>query len=113
AWIRAADILSLPSYREGLGVVILEAGACEVPVVASRIYGIVDALIEGETGLMHPAGDRVALAQCIDRLARDPALRARLGSAARAFVASRFEQRDVIARLADFVMRGLGASRRV
>ena len=73
----------------------------------------VDALIEGETGLMHPAGDRVALAQCIDRLARDPALRARLGSAGRAFVASRFEQRDVIARLADFVMRGLGASRPV
>src|SRR5439155_130500 len=80
ATINAANILALPSYREGLGNVILEAGACELPVVASKIYGIVDALREGETGLMHPPGDRAALAQCIDTLVRDPLLRARLGA---------------------------------
>ena len=103
AWIAAADIVSLPSYREGLANVILEAAACQVPVVASRIYGIVDALVENETGLAHPPGDQAALSQCLDQLISDPALREQLGKAGRAFVMSRFEQGDAVGRFVAYI----------
>jgi len=82
-FMAAADVLCLPSYREGIGVVIIEAAACGVPAVASRIYGIVDAVEEGRTGLLHPAGDVAALTTELLRIVRDGELRQSLGSAAR------------------------------
>jgi len=82
-FMAGADVLCLPSYREGIGVVIIEAAACGVPAVASRIYGIVDAVEEGRTGLLHPAGDVAALTTELLRIARDGELRQSLGSAAR------------------------------
>jgi lipopolysaccharide/colanic/teichoic acid biosynthesis glycosyltransferase/glycosyltransferase involved in cell wall biosynthesis len=82
-FMAAADVLCLPSYREGIGVVIIEAAGCGVPAVASRIYGIVDAVEEGRTGLLHPAGDVAALTTELLRIARDGQLRQSLGSAAR------------------------------
>ena len=50
-WLNASDILVLPSYREGFGVVALEAAACEVPVVATEIHGLTDAVVDGVTGM--------------------------------------------------------------
>jgi lipopolysaccharide/colanic/teichoic acid biosynthesis glycosyltransferase/glycosyltransferase involved in cell wall biosynthesis len=82
-FMAGADVLCLPSYREGIGVVIIEAAGCGVPAVASRIYGIVDAVEEGRTGLLHPAGDVAALTTELLRIARDDELRQSLGSAAR------------------------------
>jgi lipopolysaccharide/colanic/teichoic acid biosynthesis glycosyltransferase/glycosyltransferase involved in cell wall biosynthesis len=82
-FMAAADLLCLPSYREGIGTVIIEAAACGVPAVASRIYGIVDALEEGRTGLLYPPGDVEGLAGGLRRLIADPALRRSLGAAAR------------------------------
>ena len=79
----AADVLCLPSYREGFGSVIIEAAACEVPSVASRIYGVVDAVDDGRTGLLHAAGDVSGLAEQLRRLTVDPALRQSFGAAAR------------------------------
>jgi glycosyltransferase involved in cell wall biosynthesis len=95
-WMAAADILCLPSYREGFGNVLIEAGACGIPVIASRIYGIADAMTENVTGLMHTPGDRHALARELDQLVKDPALRAKLGAAGRAMVINHFEQSRVI-----------------
>jgi len=82
-FMAGADVLCLPSYREGIGVVIIEAAGCGVPAVASRIYGIVDAVEEGRTGLLHPAGDVAALTTELLRIARDVELRQSLGAAAR------------------------------
>lgn len=82
-YMAVADIFCLPSYREGLGMTILEAAACGVPTVASRIYGITDAVVDGETGLLFEAGDVGALTQSLLALVTAPPLRQQLGQAAR------------------------------
>ena len=56
-YLASADIVCLPTYREGFPVVLLEAGACGIPVVASRVYGTQDAVLEGITGLVHEPGN--------------------------------------------------------
>lgn len=82
-YMAAADIFCLPSYREGFGQVIIEAAASEVPTVASRIYGITDAVDEGKTGLLFPAGNVGDLEQALLKLIEDRELRQQMGWAAR------------------------------
>ncbi|NOU01598.1 MAG: glycosyltransferase [Gallionella sp.] len=82
-YMAAADIFCLPSYREGFGQVIIEAAACSVPTVATRIYGITDAVDEGKTGLLFPAGDVGALTQNLMMLIEDRTLAKKMGEAAR------------------------------
>ncbi len=79
----AADIFCLPSYREGLPMTILESAVCGVPTVASRIYGITDAVEEGRTGLLFTAGDAAGLKKSLLTLIDDPLLRQNMGEAAR------------------------------
>ena len=82
-YMAAADVLCLPSYREGFGSVILEAAACNIPSIASRIFGITDAVVDGLTGCLHAAGDAQEISQLLDRFARDRSLRENMGAAAR------------------------------
>lgn len=82
--LAAADVFCLPSYREGFGATIIEAGACGIPAIGSRIYGITDAIEEGVTGLLFEPGRIEALTDCMRRLASDPALRRAMGERARA-----------------------------
>ena len=82
-YMMAADILCLPSYREGFGMAIIEAAACCVPAVASRIYGITDAVEDGKTGLLFPAGDVNTLTQVLLKLITENELRQQMGNAAR------------------------------
>lgn len=82
-YMAATDIFCLPSYREGFGQVIIEAAASGVPTVASCIYGITDAVEDGKTGLLFPAGDVAALTQSLSELIDDQALRQQMGDAAR------------------------------
>jgi glycosyltransferase involved in cell wall biosynthesis len=90
ACLAAADVVALPSLREGLGVAALEAMAAGLPVVASRVGGLAEAVVHGETGLLVPPADPGALAAALRRLLGDPALRTRLGEAGRARVEARF-----------------------
>jgi len=56
-YMSAADVFCLPSYREGFGSVVIEAGACGLPSIGSQIYGITDSIVDGETGLLFPPGE--------------------------------------------------------
>lgn len=96
-YIAAADFLCLPSYREGFGMVVIEAAAAGIPSVGSRIYGVSDAIVEDETGLLVPPGDAMQLAVALSRLAGDEALRARLALAGRTRVENEFKQEKVVA----------------
>lgn len=82
-YMAMADIFCLPSYREGFGQVIIEAAACGIPTVASKIYGIVDAVADGETGLLFTAGNRSELASALLEMIDNPENRKRMGDAAR------------------------------
>jgi glycosyltransferase involved in cell wall biosynthesis len=82
-YFAAADICCLPSYREGFPTTILEAAAAGLPALGSRIYGMTDAIVEGETGLLFEAGDVQQLARSMSILADDASLRASMGQRAR------------------------------
>lgn len=94
-YMAAADIFCLPSYREGFGQVIIEAAACGVPTVASRIYGITDAVEDCKTGILFPAGDVSALTQALLKLAANRALCRQMGEAARARALSLFPSQKI------------------
>jgi glycosyltransferase involved in cell wall biosynthesis len=77
---RTHDVFTLPSYTEGIPVVLFEAGAFELPVVTTPVGAITALVRDGENGFMVPPGDVGALAASLRRLALDAGLRARLGS---------------------------------
>lgn len=76
AWMNACDVLVLPSIREGMPNVILEAMSCGKPVVASRVGGIPDMVTSDDMGLLVPSADAPALSEALERiLARGPVAR--------------------------------------
>lgn len=77
------DVVVLPSYREGFPYVPMEAAAMGLPVVATRVVGCVDAVVDGVTGTLVPPRDPQALAEAIRRYLDDPDLRRRHGQAGR------------------------------
>jgi glycosyltransferase involved in cell wall biosynthesis len=95
-YLLASDILCLPSYREGFGLVIIEAAATGIPAIGSRIYGITDAVEDGKTGLLFTAGDVDELTQALLKLIQNPQLRQQLGKAARARVIKLFPSHKII-----------------
>lgn len=88
---RAADVFCLPSFAEGLPVVLMEAMASGLPVVTTAIAGIPELVQDHRTGLVVPPGRADLVADALVELAREPALRRRLGEAGRAAVLERHE----------------------
>lgn len=84
------DVVVLPSYREGFPTVALEAAAAGKPIVATRVTGTQDAVVDGESGLLTPARDSFALAKAIGVLLEDRTRAARMGLAARRRVEREF-----------------------
>jgi teichuronic acid biosynthesis glycosyltransferase TuaC len=82
-WISASDILVLPSLSEGRPNVVLEALACEVPVVATDVGGIPELIINGETGYLVPAKDSQELSEKVNKLLEDESLREKMGKLGR------------------------------
>ncbi len=81
-YMASADIFCLPSYREGFGSVLIEAAAVGLPAVASRIYGIIDAVVEGETGILHQPKNITEIKQALITLSVDNDLRKKMSEKA-------------------------------
>ncbi|MFM6848174.1 MAG: glycosyltransferase family 4 protein [Terrabacter sp.] len=99
SWLRAADVLVLTSRWEARALVVQEAMAAGVPVVATRTGGL-PRLVDG-AGVLVPVGDPVATALAVDRLLADPAERARLGAGGRTVAASWDSPQDEARRWVD------------
>lgn len=100
AEIAHSDLLVLPSFMEGLPIVLMEAMAVGVPVIASRVAGIPELVEDGATGLLFTPSNWDELASAIDRLIGDETLQARLVERAKAKVAAEFDTRKSAAELA-------------
>lgn len=101
ALFRSVQIVALPSYREGLPKGLIEAGASGCALVTTDVPGCREVVTHEVDGLLVPVKDGVALADAIERLVRDPALRHALGVAAREKAVTEFDERIVIARTLD------------
>ncbi len=95
------DVLALPTYREGFPNVVLEAAAMRVPVVATRVTGCVDAVLDGVTGTLVAAGSGRALADALALYLANPELRARHGARARMRVERDFRSERIWEALAN------------
>ncbi len=103
----AADIFVLPSYREGFGSVIIEAAACGVPSIAYRIDGVVDAVVEGQTGVLVPSRDIDALAGAMQDLAVNGEKRCALGERALDRVRRNYSSTSITAEWLKFYQKSL------
>jgi glycosyltransferase involved in cell wall biosynthesis len=103
----AADVFVFPSLFEGLGVSLLQAMGRGLPVVTTDRRPMSDVVDDGVTGLLIPAEDAAAIASAVATLHADPALRARLGAAARKEVATHYDADEIAARVERFYLGAL------
>lgn len=89
-FLAGVDIVAMPSLYEGLGVAALEAMAAAKPVIATRVGGLAESVIDGVTGFVVAPKDAHALAEAVAVLARDPARAAAMGESGREWVAQNF-----------------------
>ncbi len=101
-YLSAADVLLLPSEQESFGLAALEAMACEVPVVASRVGGVPEVVTDGETGFLSAVGDVEKMAADAGRLLTDQTLRREMGRRARESAVSRYRTDIVIPKYIEF-----------
>src|SRR6185369_1208539 len=101
-YLSAADVLLLPSEQESFGLAALEAMACEVPVIASRVGVLPEVVTDGETGYLSPVGDVDKMAADAARLLSDNKLRREMGQRARDSAISRYRTDVVIPQYIDF-----------
>lgn len=106
-WYRAADVCVQTSKQEGLGISVLEALACETPVVVTAVGGLPETVAGGDCGLLVPPGDAEAVAAAIARLLDEPELARRLASRGREHVCARYTAERAFA---DWVQLGVDAS---
>jgi glycosyltransferase involved in cell wall biosynthesis len=98
-FLAGLDVFCMPSRQESFGVAAVEAEAMELPVVATRIGGIPEAVKENESALLVKPDDPVALAEAIARLLDDPAMCARMGKAGREYVKQNYDWRENAGRM--------------
>lgn len=99
----AADIFCLPSYREGFGLAVIEAAACGLPTIASRIYGLTDAVEEQKSGLLHTPGAIDEIAQLLEGLALNAKRRHEMGMYARERAVSMFSEEFLLRERLNFI----------
>jgi glycosyltransferase involved in cell wall biosynthesis len=106
-FMQAADVFCLPSYREGFGSSVIEAAACEVPALASRIYGLTDAVLEGETGWLFTAGNVDDLIDKLNYIFLNPSELIVKGRQARIKAIADFDQNKITSAMKNFYQKKL------
>jgi N-acetyl-alpha-D-glucosaminyl L-malate synthase BshA len=101
-YLSASDVLLLPSDQESFGLAALEAMACEVPVIASRVGGIPEVVTDGETGFLSAVGDVDKMAGDAARLLTDHDFRIEMGKRARESAIARYRTDLVIPRYIEY-----------
>ena len=96
-YLAASNILCLPSYREGFGNVIIEAAASQVPAIASNIYGISDAILNHQTGILHPVKDVNAIVKAMQYFLNKPDMAIKFGKIARKRAITKFDSQKITA----------------
>jgi glycosyltransferase involved in cell wall biosynthesis len=96
ALMHAVDVFAMPSIWEGFGLVLLEAMAAARPIVASRVATIPEVVLDGETGVLVPPGDPLALADALSQLANQPALARQFGEAGRERLRAHFSLEKMV-----------------
>jgi glycosyltransferase involved in cell wall biosynthesis len=107
-YFSAADVFVLPSYREGFGTSVIEAAAMSVPCIGSNIYGLSDAIIDKETGVLFPCQDTAELQHAMNRLAQNPDLRKTMGREARLRVQAEFSSELVTEKFVSYIHSKMG-----
>jgi glycosyltransferase involved in cell wall biosynthesis len=107
-YLAISDVLVLPSYREGFGMVLVEAGAMGVPVIATDITGCRDVVIDGVNGLLVPPRDAAALTDALGRVLTDELLRSTLAGNARPSMLERYDQPTVHSAILALYREALG-----
>ncbi len=116
--LRAADIFALASVTDKQGAsdvfptVIIEAMAAARPVISTRLAGIPESVLHGETGLLVSPGDTIALAQALEQLIQDPELRSGHGCAGRARVERHFQIKQTVVPLLELLRKTPGAPKK-
>lgn len=106
-YMQHTDVLVLPSFAEGIPVVLMEAMAAAVPVVATRIAGIGELVEHGASGYLVPPGDEDSLTKAIENLLRDDQLRTAFGRVGRTTIEKEFNVDIEVARLHDVMKNSL------
>ena len=101
-YMAASDVFCMPSYREGFGLAVIEASATGLPALASKIYGLTDAVEEGTTGIFHAPGNSDEIATGMLELSDNDELRQAMSLAGIARVKSDFSEQYVVGEMLDF-----------
>jgi glycosyltransferase involved in cell wall biosynthesis len=107
--LNTLDVFVFPSLQEALGTAVLEALAMKKAVVASRVGGIPEIIIEGESGLLIDPQNASAIADKVIGLLQNPELRRAMGEQGRRRVETRYDNRQMVRRLEDLYREMLGA----
>ena len=101
----ASDVVALPSFKEGLPLTVLEAGACARPVIATDVGEIIRIIVDRKTGIIIPTGDAKALTDALAFLARKPEERESMGRAARKRIEKHFSAQSMASAYTDLYCR--------
>ena len=101
-YFASADVFCLPSYREGFGVVIIQAASAGIPSIGTKIYGVVDTIEDGKTGLLYHPRDVDGLTSKMIEMIKRPDLRKMMGTNARIRASEKFSKGIATKALVDY-----------